>query len=104
MYIKVSIVFFVLILSYYIKKRFFKSPRELEIEKALDTIFQVKKDHHDKIVIALENGATEETHKALLEEKSVDVLKSIDEAEKLLNIVIDKTEPTKPGPPKLIKS
>lgn len=104
MYIKSLVLLaLVIIISYYLKTKFFKSPRQMGIENALEMIFQIKKDHHDKIVIALEEGATEETHKLLLEEKSADVLQAIDDAEKLFDIVIDKTDPTKPGKLRLIK-
>ena len=97
------VLLLIVVISYFVKKRFFKSPREMEIQTALNAIFEIKKTHHDIIVKALDGGATDEEHQSLLEEKSVDVLKAIEEAENSLDIVIDKNDPTVPGRVKLVK-
>lgn len=75
-----------------------KSPRDVAIDKAVKRIFGIKGRHHDKIVDALEGGASEEQHIAMLEEKRRDVLQAMEQAESKYDIVIDKTNPTEPGP------
>jgi len=92
-----------LIVAYLVKKAFFKSPRQMEIEKALADILKVKMRHHNLIVKRLEEGATDEEHRSLLEEKELDVLSEIEAAEKSLDIEINKENPTEVGPVVLIK-
>ena len=75
-----------------------KSPRDVAIDKAVKRIFGIKRRHHDKIVDALEGGASEEQHIAMLEEKRQEVLHAMEQAESKYDIVIDKTNPTEPGP------
>ena len=50
------------------------------IDKAVKGIFGIKKRHHDKIVDALEAGASESEHIAMLDEKRRDVLQAMQEA------------------------
>ena len=92
-----------LVVAFFIKKKMSKTPRQMEIEKALKEILKIKMGHHDKIVKALEDGASEEEHTALLNEKEADVLSAIDEVEKELDIVINKENPTEVGPVRLVK-
>ena len=75
-----------------------KSPRDMEIDRAVKMIFGIKKRHHDYIVDALEGGASEAQHVAMLDEKRRDVLQAAQEAEATFGIVIDKSNPTEPGP------
>lgn len=75
-----------------------KSPRDAAIDRAVRRIFDIKRKHHDKIVKALEEGASESEHVAMLDQKRRDVIQAAEEAERNLNIVIDKEDPTEPGP------
>ena len=92
-----------IVVAFLIKRKFMKSPRQIEIEKALGEILKIKMRHHDLIVKALENGASDEEHQSLLDEKETEVLAAIDSTEKELNIEINKEDPTRVGPVKLIK-
>ena len=92
-----------IVVAFLIKRKFLKSPRQVEIEKALGEILKIKMRHHDLIVKALENGASDEEHQSLLDEKEAEVLAAIDFSEKELNIEINKEDPTRVGPVKLIK-
>ena len=92
-----------IVVAFLIKRKFLKSPRQVEIEKALGEILKIKMRHHDLIVKALENGASDEEHQSLLGEKEAEVLAAIDSTEKELNIEINKEDPTRVGPVKLIK-
>ena len=99
-----SIVSLVMIIvGFFMAKKMMKSPRQKEIEKELGDILKIKMRHHDLIVKALEDGADEETHTALLAEKEAEVLAAIDVAEKKLDIEINKENPTAVGPVKLVK-
>ena len=75
-----------------------KSPRDVAIDKAVKHIFGIKRRHHDKIVDALEGGASEEQHIAMLEEKRREVLQAMEQAENKYGIVLNKNNPTEPGP------
>ena len=92
-----------IVVAFLIKRKFMKSPRQIEIEKALGEILKIKMRHHDLIVKALENGASDEEHQSLLDEKETEVLAAIDSTEKELNIEINKEDPTRVGPVKLVK-
>lgn len=92
----ITIVVVIVVVAYY--KFLHRSPRDRQIDMAVKHIFDIKKGHHDKIVKALKNGASESDHIDLLEEKRIAVLEAITESEQNLNIVIDKKEPTTPGP------
>jgi len=75
-----------------------KTPRDKAIDKAVMGVFKIKMRHHNLIVKALEDGATEAEHIALLEEKRVEVLEAMRRVEEEFNIVIDKNNPTEVGP------
>lgn len=75
-----------------------KSQRDREIDAAIKAIFEIKKYHHDKIVDALEEGASESEHVAMMDQKRRDVIQAMDETERNFGIVIDKNDPTEPGP------
>lgn len=92
----VVVILFILSTLYAIWKG--KKKSRPEVKKAIDDIFAIKKKHHDRIVLALENGASESEHLSLLEEKRIEVLAAMEEAETRLSIVIDKKNPTEPGP------
>lgn len=74
-----------------------KSHRDAEIDAAIEAIFAIKKYHHDKIVEAFEEGASESEHVAMLDQKRRDVIQAMEETERNFNIVIDKNDPTEPG-------
>lgn len=95
------VILFILSTIYAIWKG--KNKSRPEVKEAIDAIFAIKKDHHDRIVLALENGASESEHLSLLEEKRIDVLAAMEEAEVRLSIVIDKKNPTEPGPVVVLK-
>lgn len=94
----IFVLFIILLVAYYYYKFLHRSPRDRQIDTAVKHIFDIKKGHHDKIVKALKDGASESEHVDLLEEKRISVLEAIAESEQNLKIVIDKTEPTVPGP------
>lgn len=98
-----SVVVALLVLATVYAVAFRKTPRDRAIDAAVKHVFGVKKAHHDRIVNALRDGATEDEHIALLEEKRKDVLEAAVEAENAHGIVIDKSEPTTPGPITVIK-
>lgn len=75
-----------------------KSTRDADIDAAIEAIFAIKKYHHDKIVDALEEGASESEHVAMLDQKRRDVIQAMEETERNFNIIIDKNDPTEPGP------
>lgn len=75
-----------------------KSARDAGIDEAIKAIFAIKKYHHDKIVDALEEGASESEHVEMLDQKRRDVIQAMEETERNFNIVIDKNDPTEPGP------
>lgn len=77
-------------------------PRDVAIDKAVKRIFGIKRRHH-KVVEALEGGASEEQHIATPEGKRRDVLRAAEEAESKYGFVIDKTNPTEPGPVVVLK-
>jgi len=95
------VVVFILSTMYAIWKG--KNKSRPEVKKAVADIFAIKKKHHDRIVLALENGASESEHLSLLEEKRIEVLAAMEEAEVRLSIVIDKENPTEPGPVVVLK-
>ena len=78
--------------------KFRKSPRDKAIDTAVKDIFAIKFRHHELIVTALENGATDDEHKTLLQDKEIEVLAAMGATEIEFNIVIDKKNPTTPGP------
>ena len=82
---------------------FYKTPRNKEIDNAIAEIFSTKKRHHDLIVQALENGASDADHLALLEDKRQEVLSQMEAAEERFGIEIDKQNPTEVGPVVVIK-
>lgn len=82
---------------------FYKTPRNKEIDNAIADIFGTKKRHHDLIVQALENGASDADHLALLEDKRQEVLSQMEAAEERFGIEIDKQNPTEVGPVVVIK-
>jgi len=82
---------------------FYKTPRNKQIDSAIAEIFGTKKRHHDLIVQALENGASETDHLALLEDKRREVLSQMEAAEERFGIEIDKENPTEVGPVVVIK-
>ena len=75
-----------------------KSPRDRAIDKAVMGVFKIKMRHHNLIVDALENGASEAQHILLLEDKRDEVLAAMIKVEQEFNIVIDKNNPTEVGP------
>lgn len=75
-----------------------RSHRDADIDAAIEAIFAIKKYHHDKIVEALEEGASESEHVAMLDLKRRDIIQAMEETERNFNIVIDKNDPTEPGP------
>ena len=88
----------ILVVSVIYLKFFSKKPRDKEIDKAIQGIFEIKKRHHDLIVKALEDGISEVEHIALLEDKHDEVLAKMEEVEVKYNIEIDKSAPTEVGP------
>ena len=82
---------------------FYKTPRNKQIDNAIAEIFGTKKRHHDLIVQALENGASETDHLSLLEDKRQEVLSQMEAAEERFGIEIDKQNPTEVGPVVVIK-
>ena len=72
--------------------------RDAEIDSAIEAIFEINKYHHDRIVDALEEGASESEHLEMLNQKKRDVLQAMRETERNFDIVIDKRDPTEPGP------
>ena len=99
----VSLLVVLLVVAFLVKRKFMKSPRQMEIQKALGDILKIKMRHHNLIVEALKDGATDQEHTALLAAKEIEVLAAIDVAEKELDIEINKENPTEVGPVKLIK-
>lgn len=93
-----------IIVVFMLKRKSPETPRQMEIKKALGEILKIKMRHHDLIVKALEDGASEQDHTVLLAAKEKEVLDAIDVKEKELGIVIDKENPTEQGPLKLISS
>ena len=82
---------------------FFKTARDRDIDKAIQEIFDIKRRHHDLIVQALSDGASETQHLSLLEDKRSEVLAKMESVEEKFNIEIDKTAPTEVGPVKVIR-
>jgi len=80
-----------------------ESPRDKEIRGAIEEVFKVKQFHHKRIVDALEAGATPSDHEKLLEYKKFDVLAAMEKNEMDLNIVFDKSDPTKVRMPIVLK-
>lgn len=75
-----------------------KPTRDAGIDEAIEAIFAIKKYHHDRIVDALGEGASESEHAEMLDQKRRDVIQAMEETERNFNIVIDKNDPTGPGP------
>lgn len=75
-----------------------ETERERAVRLAVESIFKIKMVHHDKIVMALEDGATETEHAELLEVKRIDVLAAMDEAELALDITFERSNVTAVGP------
>ncbi len=73
------------------------SPRDDAIDAAIEAIFAIKKYHHDMIMEALEEGASESEHLDMLDQKRRDVIQAMEETEKNFGILIDKDDPTGPG-------
>lgn len=94
----VAVIVLAIIAIYMTKRMAKKSQRDRDIDAAIEAIFEIKKYHHDKIVDALEEGASESEHVAMLDQKRRDVVQAIEETERNFGIVIDKSEPTEPGP------
>jgi len=82
---------------------FFKTSRDRDIDKAIQEIFDIKRRHHDLIVKALDDGASETQHISLLEDKRSEVLAQMELVEDKFSIEIDKTAPTEVGPVKVIR-
>ena len=82
---------------------FYKTPRNKQIDNAIAEIFRTKMRHHKLIVDALENGASDTDHLALLEDKRQEVLSQMVAAEERFGIEIDKENPTEVGPVVVIK-
>ena len=87
----------VLVISIVYKNRN-KSERDVRIDMAIKNIHGIKMKHHAIIVDALENGASTSDHETLLESKRIEVLAAMEAAEISLDIVIEKSDPTEPGP------
>jgi len=89
------VVFVLIVLSIRALSKKIETPREKEVKLAIARVFAVKMFHHNKIVNALEAGATDADHTDLLEDKRIDVLAKMEEMELEFNVVFDKTDPTK---------
>lgn len=97
------IIGLVLVVSVIYLKFFAKKSRDKEIDKAIQGILEIKKRHHDLIVKALDDGASEIEHIAMLEDKRDEVIAKMEEVEDKFNIEIDKTSPTEVGPVVVIR-
>ena len=75
-----------------------KSPRDVAIDRAVAEVFDIKRKHHDRIVKALEEGASPAEHVSMLDQKRRDVIHAAEEVEREFGIVIDKSKPTEVGP------
>ena len=93
------VVFVLIVVSIRDLSKKIETPREEEVEMAILRVFFVKVMHHNKIMIALEDGATDADHTDLLEDKRIDVLAKMEEVELEFNVVFDKTDPAKKGMP-----
>ena len=87
----------VLVISIVYKNRN-KSERDVRIDMVIKNIHGIKMKHHAIIVEALDNGASPSDHETLLESKRIEVLAAMEAAEISLDIVIEKSDPTEPGP------
>lgn len=75
-----------------------KSERDVRIDMAIKNIHGIKMKHHAIIVDALDKGASPSDHETLLESKRIEVIAAMEAAELSLDIVIEKSNPTIPGP------
>ena len=95
---KVVLFLIVVIVISIVYKSMNKSERDVRIDMAIKNIHGIKMKHHAIIVDALENGASTSDHETLLESKRIEVLAAMEAAEISLDIVIEKSDPTEPGP------
>ena len=95
---KVVLFLIVVIVISIVYKSMNKSERDVRIDMAIKNIHGIKMKHHAIIVDALENGASTSDHETLLESKRIEVIAAMEEAEISLDIVIEKSDPTEPGP------
>lgn len=76
----------------------YKGSRQMAIDDAAMKVNNLKLKHHEIIVDALKNGATEEEHASLLESKRFEVTQLMLEIEAELGIVFDKEDVTRERP------